>query len=161
MKIQKPGRAVGVARTLERASVFGFRYRKPHGVDLPAEDQCQREQKLGNVTRCFSCLNAGNDHVGERRGKQQEGPDEQEHERSTLGRLVGSNGITVHANGVIPADIDQTRHECIPWDLHYNVGNYEDLPGVSLRGTLANLVEGTLGDKMRHNLLDQVIEDGD
>ena len=72
---------------------------------------------------------------------------------------MGSNGIAVHANGVVPADIDQNSHKCIPRDFHYDVGNDEDLPGVSLRGTLPDLVKSTLGDKMRHDLLDQVVKD--
>lgn len=82
-----------------------------------------------------------------------------EHQRPTLGRLVGSNGVTVHAYWIVPADIDQNRHECIPRDFHYDVGNHEDLPGISLRGTLPDFVKSTLGNKMRHNLLHQVVED--
>lgn len=75
MKIQKPGRAAGVARTLEEHQYQPSALKSLHGVDLPAEDQCQRKQKLGDITSCFSRLNASNDHVRKRRSEQQEGPD--------------------------------------------------------------------------------------
>ena len=65
MKIQKPGRAVGVASTLVGALGCGVKLGMRGEIDLPAEDQSQGKKQLGDIAGRLCRLDTSNNHVGE------------------------------------------------------------------------------------------------
>ena len=74
--------------------------------------------------------------------------------------LVGGDGVAVHADRVVEGEVDDGGHEGVPGEFDDDVGEHEDLPGVSFRGPLARFVEGPLGDKVGEHLLEELAEDG-
>lgn len=69
-------------------------------------------------------------------------------------------GILVQADGVVPAEEDNYRHEGIPGQLDDDIGHDEDFPRVRLGRTFTDFVQGPLHDEVRHSLLHDVAEDG-
>ena len=73
--------------------------------------------------------------------------------------LIGRLGVTIQTNRVVPAEEDENSHERVPWKFDDDVRKHERLPGVSLAGTLTDLVQSTLGDEVGHDLLDELTKD--
>ena len=161
MKIQKPGREPGPARTLTGVSIGQWGEQRREWRDIPAEDEAQREEQVGNVAARLGQVGAGDDHVGKGAGEHQKHPDEQEHERLALRRLARGDGVVVQADGVVPAGVDEDGHERVPGQLDEDVGHEEGLPAVALAGPLARLVQRALHHEVGHDLLHQVAEDGE
>ena len=125
-----------------------------------AEDEGEGEEQVADVTRGFGVFDAGDDHVGEGGGEEQEGPDEEEHQGAALVDLVGGDRVAVHADGVVEGEEDDDGHEGVPGEFDDDVGEHEDLPRVGFRGAFAGLVEGALGDEVGEDLLHELPEDG-
>ena len=64
----------------------------------------------------------------EGRCEDEEDPNEQEEEATTLGNLVGWYGVLVEADGVVEAKEHDDSHQCLPWKLDDDVGQHEGLP---------------------------------
>ena len=124
-----------------------------------AEDEAEREDQVGDVSARLGRLDAGDDHVGEGTGEEQELEDEEEHQPAALVHGVGGFRVAVQADGVVPADEDEEGGERVPREFDDDVGEHEGSPGVSLRGAFADLVEGALGDEVGHDLLGELAED--
>lgn len=126
-----------------------------------AEDECEGEHQVGDVAARLGVLDGRDDHVGEGRGEEEELPDQQEHEPGAGGHAVGGRRVVVQPDGVVPGEEDEHGHERIPGQLDDNVGDHECLPAIRLARALAHLVEGALGDEVRHDLLHELAEDGE
>jgi hypothetical protein len=92
------------------------------------EDQAQGEEQVGQVTTCFCKLDTSDNHVGEGGGKEEEGKNKQEHERSTFMDSISGLSVPVESNRVVPANENQDGHERVPWKLNNNVGSHKGLP---------------------------------
>lgn len=135
--------------------------RQSLGTDQDAtKDEGQGKGQVGNVATRLGVVDAGDDHVGKGAGEEQKDQDEQEHQGAPLVDRVGGFRVVVQADRVVPGDEDQKRTQHRPRQLGDDVGHHEGLPGVGLAGTFSDLVQGPLSDEQRHDLLDELTEDG-
>ena len=91
--------------------------------------------------------------------KQQEGPDEKEHQSTSFGHRVRRLRVAVESDWVVPGEVNDYSHKRVPGKFDDNVRQNEDLPRVSLGRSLSHLVKCSLGDEVWHDLLNQVAED--
>lgn len=116
-----------------------------------AEDQAQGEEKVSEVAAGLGGIHSGNDHGGECGCKHEEGPDEEEHETSSLGELVGwvLEGwvcVAVHSDRPVVGGIEYYGHQTVPWKFDNNVGEDEHLPGICLGWAFTDFIQGALSD---------------
>lgn len=111
-----------LATILTRHGVF-------RGQDT-TEDQAQREHQVRNVTTVLGRLVEGDNEVGESRRKEQERPNEKEHEESSYMNVISC--VLVESNRVVPGEEDEDGHKTVPGDFDHDVGQHEDFPTVRL-----------------------------
>ena len=105
------------------------------------KDQGKGEEELGDVAGCFGHAYARDNHVCKGGGEEQEGPDEEEHQRASFVGGVRRYGVAVHADRVVEAEEHNDSHDGIPWEFDENVGEHKDLPGIGLGGPFAGFVQ--------------------
>jgi hypothetical protein len=131
------------------------------GSDDTAEDEAEREHEVGNVATCLCIGDTGDDHVCEGGREQEELQREEEEEGTTLVFCSGVDGVVVEADRVVEAHEDDDSHKSVPGQFNGDVGDHESLPGVGSARALTNLVQGTLSDEVRHDLLNKLTEDSE
>lgn len=95
----------------------------------------------------------------ERRYEYKKRPEQQEHKYATFGGRFGSVGVPVQADWVVPEKKTDHGHQCLPWQFDDDCRKDEGLPRVGFRRALSGLVEGTLGNEVRHDLFNNCSED--
>ena len=123
------------------------------------KDEAEREHQVGQVTTSLGGVETSDNHVRECRSEEQEHPRKEEELEATEGNGVGILCVLVQANRVVPAEEDEHSHEGVPGKFDNDVRDHECLPRIRLGRTFADLVQSTLGDEVRHDLLDQLTED--
>ncbi len=63
------------------------------------------------------------------------------------------NGVPIHADGIIPAEVDDNSHEGVPWEFHKDLRHDEYFPRVGLGGSFSGFVEGSLSNELWYDLL--------
>lgn len=79
-----------------------------------AEDQRQGEEQVRHVATRLGRLDARDHHVGEGRGEEEEGQEQEEHEDAPLVHGVRRLCVAVQADRVVPGHEDDERHERVP-----------------------------------------------
>lgn len=74
---------------------------------------------------------------------------------------VGGDGISVVSDGVVPAEEEDGTDKDRPEDLDEDVRQDKDLPRVYFRWSFSDFVQTSLGDELRHDLLNQLTEHGE
>ena len=126
-----------------------------------AEDEGEGEEKVGNVASRFGSFDAGDDHTGEGGCEKEEREKKEEHEPTALSDGVGGLRVAEETDGVVPGNEEKEAGNGIPGEFDNDVGEHEGAPVVSFRGALAHFVEGTLGDEVRHDLLNELAENSE
>ena len=62
---------------------------------------------------------------------------------------------------LVPTEEHDDRHQRLPWKLNDDVTKHKCLPRIGLCWALPNFIQCSLNDKVRHDLLDELAEDGE
>lgn len=79
--------------------------------NVPAEDQTEGEHQVGNVTSGLGAVHGGDDGDRKSRSEQEELLHVKPHEETSDVDRVGEHGVAVVADGVVPAEEEDSRDE--------------------------------------------------
>ena len=117
------------------------------------ECQAQGEDKSDNGRSRLCVWHRCDTQMGECTGVDEELNAEEQYQDLTLRVLNAGDCVVVACE-------DQNTHYDVVRNLNDDIGKHEGLPGVGFAGLLANLVQLTLCDKERHDLLHKSRENG-
>ena len=128
---------------------------------LPAEDERHGKGQVGKITGFLGCFLTSYSHDGKGGGEDHEQHDVQPHERTSFVDGIGGDSVSVVSDWVVPTEEQDRADKDRPKYFDQDVREDKDLPRVYLGGSFSNFVQTSLGDELRHDLLNELREHGE